>query len=105
MNKPLRTTALAIALACAAQATAVNARTASSPLEAACVAPPASSSIYTDSREQIAQTARGPLAYYRFGHGSPLLLVTGYRATMSEWDAAFLAELAKHHDVIIFDNR
>jgi pimeloyl-ACP methyl ester carboxylesterase len=67
--------------------------------------PLATSSIYAGHHEQIADTSRGPLAYYRFGHGSPLLLVTGYRATMSEWDATFLAELAKHHDVIVFDNR
>jgi pimeloyl-ACP methyl ester carboxylesterase len=105
MNKPLRSTALAIALACAALSIAAHARTASYPHEAACLAPPATSSIYADHREQIADTSRGPLAYYRFGHGSPLLLVTGYRATMSEWDAGFLAELAKHHDVIVFDNR
>jgi pimeloyl-ACP methyl ester carboxylesterase len=105
MNKPLRSTALAIALACAALASATHARTASYRHEAACVAPSASSSIYADHREQIADTSRGPLAYCRFGHGNPLLLVTGYRATMSEWDAAFLAELAKRHDVIVFDNR
>jgi len=105
MNKPLRSTVLTITLLCAALSTAAHVRTASYPQEAACVAPPATSSIYADHREQIADTSRGPLAYYRFGHGSPLLLVTGYRATMSEWDAGFLAELAKHHDVIVFDNR
>jgi pimeloyl-ACP methyl ester carboxylesterase len=105
MNKPLRSTALAITLACVALSTAAHARTVSYPHEAACVAPSATSSIYAGHREQIANTPRGPLAYYRFGHGSPLLLVTGYRATVSEWDAAFLAELAKHHDVIVFDNR
>jgi pimeloyl-ACP methyl ester carboxylesterase len=55
--------------------------------------------------EQVASTANGPIGYYRFGHGSPLVLITGYRATLSEWNAYFLAELAKHHDVIIFDNR
>jgi pimeloyl-ACP methyl ester carboxylesterase len=105
MNKPLKSKVLAIALACAALSSAAHARTTSYPHEAACLAPAATSSIYADHREQIADTSRGPLAYYRFGHGSPILLVTGYRATLSEWDAAFLAELAKHHDVIVFDNR
>ena len=105
MKKSPGSRALAIALACAALASATHARTASYPHEAACVAPPETSSIYASHHEQIADTSRGPLAYYRFGHGSPLLLVTGYRATMSEWDATFLAELAKHHDVIVFDNR
>lgn len=42
-------------------------------------------------RQQIAHTARGDIAYYRFGHGSPVVLQTGYRATAAEWDAAFLA--------------
>lgn len=97
--------ALAIALLFTALSAPAHARTANYPREASCAAPAATSPIYADHREQIAQTSRGPLAYYRFGQGSPLLLITGYRATMSEWDAAFLAELAKHHDVIVFDNR
>jgi pimeloyl-ACP methyl ester carboxylesterase len=59
----------------------------------------------TDLHEQVAQTERGPIGYYRFGHGSPLFLITGYLSTLSEWNAYFLAELAKEHDVIVFDNR
>ncbi|MDR7006189.1 alpha/beta fold hydrolase [Paraburkholderia strydomiana] len=55
--------------------------------------------------EQIAHTARGDIAYYRFGKGSPIVLQTGYRATLSEWNAAFLASLARQHEVIVFDNR
>jgi pimeloyl-ACP methyl ester carboxylesterase len=55
--------------------------------------------------EQIAHTARGDIAYYRFGHGSPIVLQTGYRATLSEWDTSFLTALAKQHEVIVFDNR
>jgi pimeloyl-ACP methyl ester carboxylesterase len=61
--------------------------------------------IEATAREQIAKTPRGRFAYYRLGKGSPLVLVTGFRATLTEWDAAFLTELAKHHDVIVFDNR
>ena len=56
-------------------------------------------------RQQIAHTARGEIAYYRFGHGSPVVLQTGYRATVAEWDAAFLTALGGKHDVIVFDNR
>ncbi|MFT4507901.1 alpha/beta fold hydrolase [Caballeronia sp. 15711] len=56
-------------------------------------------------RQQIAHTASGDIAYYRFGHGSPVVLQTGYRATVAEWDIAFLAALAEKHDVIVFDNR
>ena len=51
------------------------------------------------------QGRNGPIGYARFGQGTPLLLITGYRATLGEWNAYFLGELAKHHDVIVFDNR
>jgi pimeloyl-ACP methyl ester carboxylesterase len=55
--------------------------------------------------EQVAMTTRGAIAYYRFGKGNPLVLITGYRANLSEWNAYFLAELAKNHEVVVFDNR
>lgn len=51
------------------------------------------------------QGRNGPISIVRFGHGSPLLLITGYRATLGEWNAYFLGELARHHEVIAFDNR
>jgi pimeloyl-ACP methyl ester carboxylesterase len=70
-----------------------------------CVAPPATSPVYENVQEQVAETARGPIGYYRFGHGNPVLLITGYRADMAEWNATFLATLAAVHEVIIFDNR
>ncbi|GAB2902652.1 alpha/beta hydrolase [Paraburkholderia jirisanensis] len=57
------------------------------------------------AREQIADTPRGQIGYYRLGNGTPLVLVTGFRATLTEWDSTFLTELAKQHDVIVFDNR
>ncbi|MEJ0051958.1 MAG: alpha/beta hydrolase [Methylovirgula sp.] len=75
------------------------------PPKTICAAPPVTSPIYDDVHEQIAQTSRGPIAYYRFGRGSPVVLVTGFRATLSEWNARFLAELAKHNEVVVFDNR
>ncbi|MGA2013887.1 MAG: alpha/beta hydrolase [Solirubrobacteraceae bacterium] len=37
--------------------------------------------------------------------GTPLVLITGYGATMAEWDPAFVARLAAHRRVIMFDNR
>jgi pimeloyl-ACP methyl ester carboxylesterase len=55
--------------------------------------------------EQVALTANGPIGYYRFGRGSPLVLIMGYRGALSEWNAYFLAALAKKHEVIVFDNR
>lgn len=56
-------------------------------------------------RKETIQGRNGPLSIVRFGHGSPLLLITGYRATLGEWNAYFLGELARHHEVITFDNR
>jgi pimeloyl-ACP methyl ester carboxylesterase len=55
--------------------------------------------------EQIAHTDNGTIGYYRFGQGSPIVLVTGFRATIAEWNTYFLGELAKSHEVIVFDNR
>jgi pimeloyl-ACP methyl ester carboxylesterase len=37
--------------------------------------------------------------------GTPLVLITGYGATMAEWDPAFVARLATHRRVVMFDNR
>lgn len=45
------------------------------------------------------------LAYYTKGSGEPLVLVMGFRGTMSLWDPAFINELAKHYQLIVFDNR
>ncbi|MCE2983938.1 MAG: alpha/beta hydrolase [Parachlamydia sp.] len=45
------------------------------------------------------------LAYYTRGQGEPLLLIMGFRGTMSMWDPQFLAELEKKYTLILFDNR
>jgi pimeloyl-ACP methyl ester carboxylesterase len=45
------------------------------------------------------------LAYYIRGQGEPLLMINGFISTMSLWDPALLEELAKHHQLILFDNR
>jgi pimeloyl-ACP methyl ester carboxylesterase len=98
--------ALCMALAIAAAGAGPLGHAAAAPAAgSACIAPPATSPIYAGQQQQVAQTPRGPLGYYRFGHGTPVLLVTGFRATLSEWNATFLAELARHHAVIVFDNR
>lgn len=111
--KPVRWFAASLfAISCTVFATAADAKSATYAPEAICKAQNAQSGITADVREQIAQTPRGPIAYYRLGQGgkgrggsSPIVLVTGFRATLTEWDASFIAELAKHHDVIVFDNR
>jgi pimeloyl-ACP methyl ester carboxylesterase len=56
-------------------------------------------------REHSIDTADGRVAYYRFGHGSPIVFITGYRATISEWNVSFLKALAEQHEIIIYDNR
>jgi len=45
------------------------------------------------------------LAYYIRGEGKPLVMINGFISTMSLWDPALLDELAKHHQLILFDNR
>lgn len=45
------------------------------------------------------------MAYYIRGQGKPLILINGYLSTMSLWDPALIDELAKHHQLILFDNR
>lgn len=54
---------------------------------------------------QHAQVNDVKLAYYLKGKGDPMILITGYAATMSTWDPALLDELAKNNQLIIFDNR
>jgi pimeloyl-ACP methyl ester carboxylesterase len=69
--------------------------------DAACAtASPADASL----RQSVVAIPDGRLAYYRFGYGRPLLLITGYRATVSEWNAAFLDALAKDREVIVLEN-
>ena len=45
------------------------------------------------------------LAYYTRGEGKPLVMVNGFVSTMSLWDPRLIAELAKTHQLIMFDNR
>ena len=45
------------------------------------------------------------LAYYIRGEGEPLLLINGFMSTMSLWDPVMVEELAKTHQLILFDNR
>jgi pimeloyl-ACP methyl ester carboxylesterase len=56
-------------------------------------------------QQKILPVKDGQLAYYRFGQGSPIVLITGYAATISEWNKTFLQTLARNHEVIVFDNR
>jgi pimeloyl-ACP methyl ester carboxylesterase len=65
---------------------------------------PVVAQVNTFLHQQVITTPTGTIGYYRFGHGAPLLLITGYRATVSEWNGAFLSALAADHEVIVMDN-
>jgi pimeloyl-ACP methyl ester carboxylesterase len=43
------------------------------------------------------------VAFRRFGSGPDLLLIMGQDGSMSWWEPAFLASLAQHYTVVIFD--
>ena len=45
------------------------------------------------------------IAYKDLGQGKPLILITGYGATMDLWPPGVLTDLSARHRVIIFDNR
>jgi pimeloyl-ACP methyl ester carboxylesterase len=52
----------------------------------------------------LAHTADGKVGYRSVGTGTPLVMVMGFGGTMQAWDPRFVAALAQHHRVIIFDN-
>jgi len=58
-----------------------------------------------DLTPHTAMIPGGKIEYYRFGHGTPLVLIAGYFANVKSWNMPFLKALAAEHDVIIFDNR
>lgn len=52
-----------------------------------------------------AHVANGKIEYFKFGQGSPIVLISGYGSNVSTWDSRFLSALAEYHTVIVFDNR
>ena len=45
------------------------------------------------------------IGYKKIGEGPTILLITGFSASMNNWDATLISDLSKNHTVIIFDNR
>jgi len=45
------------------------------------------------------------LAYYIRGTGEPMILIMGFRGTMTFWDPGLLEILEKKYQLILFDNR
>jgi pimeloyl-ACP methyl ester carboxylesterase len=64
----------------------------------------ASAQAVVSSPVRIAHTRLGSVGYRLVGTGPPLLLITGYTATMDSWDPRFVGALAGHYRVVIFDN-
>jgi pimeloyl-ACP methyl ester carboxylesterase len=56
-------------------------------------------------KPQYVAIKNGKMEYYRFGNGSPLVLIPGYATDVSSWNQNFLAALAVRHQVIVFNNR
>jgi pimeloyl-ACP methyl ester carboxylesterase len=52
-----------------------------------------------------AEVKNGRIEYYRFGSGSPIILINGYMTDVSGWNQEFLTALARQHDVIVLNNR
>jgi pimeloyl-ACP methyl ester carboxylesterase len=53
---------------------------------------------------RVADTRLGTVGYRVVGTGPPLILITGYTATMESWDPRFVGALARRYRVVIFDN-
>lgn len=54
---------------------------------------------------RIATVKQGQIEYYRFGKGSPIVLIEGYATDITSWNKQFLSALALRHEVIVFNNR
>jgi len=104
MNGFVRARAIALGLAAACMSVAL----------VACGSPPqhrapqmnaqASADAVVSARVRVAHTRLGNVGYRIVGTGPPLVLITGYTATMENWDPWFVGALAEHYRVLIFDN-
>ncbi|MBU3665522.1 MAG: hypothetical protein FGM15_06550, partial [Chthoniobacterales bacterium] len=65
------------------------------------------SPLHADFKPEIkyAEVNDVKLAYYNRGEGEPLLMINGFLSSMSLWDPLMIEELAKQHQLILFDNR
>ena len=45
------------------------------------------------------------IAYHRVGSGPPLLVLSGFAATIADWDPSFINGLASSNEVILLDHR
>jgi len=65
---------------------------------------PESARVVVSAPVRLAHTRLGTVGYRVVGAGPPLILITGYTATINGWDPRFVGALAEHYRVVIFDN-
>jgi pimeloyl-ACP methyl ester carboxylesterase len=65
---------------------------------------PTSARAVVSAPVRVAHTRLGTVGYRVVGTGPPLILITGYTATMEDWDPRFVGALAGHYRLVIFDN-
>ncbi len=65
---------------------------------------PASAQAVVSAPVRVAHTRLGAVGYRVVGTGPPLVLITGYTATINSWDPRFAGALARHYRLVIFDN-
>ena len=65
---------------------------------------PASARVVVSAPVRLAHTRLGAVGYRIVGTGPPLILITGYTATINDWDPRFVGALAEHYRVVVFDN-
>jgi pimeloyl-ACP methyl ester carboxylesterase len=53
---------------------------------------------------QVIKTTDGSVSYRSDGNGSPLVMIMGFGGSQDNWPPDLVNALAKHHQVIIFDN-
>ena len=68
-------------------------------------APPPPKTVVTQAPLQTVRVGDIDIGYRVIGDGFPLVLVTGYSATMDMWDPLVIKELSARYKVILFDNR
>jgi pimeloyl-ACP methyl ester carboxylesterase len=90
-------------LAAAGLSTALSA-CASAPAIAGLPARHAGTPSVVSSPVRVAHTSLGTVGYRIVGSGPPLVMITGYSATMEDWDPTLVDALARHYRIVIFDN-
>jgi pimeloyl-ACP methyl ester carboxylesterase len=65
----------------------------------------ASSSLVASIPAQSVRVGDIDMSYRIIGDGHPLVLITGYSATMDMWDPTVIQALSSRYKVILFDNR